>query len=397
MLRHPVRLLPYAGLLFLGACDKSTKPTEEFIPGKVVATVQKFEPEITLKLEADAFALQLTSALDPSRAYSFLFGGTAGFGGDTLDYGYEPEEPIMELFLPGRLAPRGYTMGSFDPFADEPAELFASDKGLGVVSAVEPDGDDIDFFSTSGGTVEVVQADPMSAGQPGRVRARLNLALVEMTQRGPGKRAKGTGTVDGPVWEEILTDADLTLAGAITGRTDRELLEPGGSPSRPTWNFPVSRAGGTDLRSRSWLTLQLARIPATGETVTLQPLPFRGNTTHTDVSGVMLVDYGVRSPGDTLPPEGVIYQSTGGALRVESVAPASSGQRVLRGTLAATLAGRSLRTGQPTGTSIQLSGRVGLVLDPPRSPIFGPGLGSQVGAARVGATRMLLRLLDPPR
>jgi hypothetical protein len=355
-----------AALVVLAACNSdSTRSGDEFVANRVVARVQKADSRQELKLDAPLMGIHVYSALDPSRAFTMLLGADP--------FGESEMGPMLQLIVPGVLTARGYPVGSLDITAEEemsPAEITTT---LGIVVAPEPDGDDMDFFTTTGGTVDVVTADLGSVTRPGRVQARVALDLREFyfdrEPAGYGKQATGKGSLDGPLMQSVASDAEVAFTGAFTGSTRRDLMggmfgeEPGLEPGvRRHWSFTVSTPGSAPRGgSFGYLSLRLGRIPATGQTVRftmVQPDTTWGRPGPADTaSSAELQVIGPGDTPDTLSWDPPTYLSTSGELRVESATA-----QAIRGTLTLTLTEYDFRTGRLGTRTVTASGRVGLSL-----------------------------------
>ena len=358
-----LRTLPAVAVLALAACNgDSTRPGDEFVANRVVARVQKAESGEELKLDAELMGMHVASALDPARAFTLLLGG------DMRDEEM-PGGPMMELFIPGPLAARSYPVGTLDITDDEPPTLDGLTTALATVMAPEEDGDDLDFFTTTGGKVDVVSATAGSGRTPGHVRARVALELREFYfDREPasyGKRATGKGSLDGPVMHTLASDAELAFTGAFTGNTQRDLFDGlfgGGDYGEREWTFFVGSAGRDPyLNPYGQLSIRLSRAPSAGQTVRFGPVApdslfGRGGGSPADTSAAFLyVSGGASERPDTLSMRGAMYLATSGELRVEA---ASSD--VIRGTLTLTFAEYDLRTRAFGPRRVTASGRVGL-------------------------------------
>ncbi len=373
-------LTALAALLALAACEGSSPRTgDEFVANRVVARVQKSESGEELKLDAPLVALQVTSALDPARALTMVIGGDL-FGVDTL----RSLPPMLQLLIPGPLAARGYPVGSLDLTKDELPALDGTSHVLASVVAPEPDGDDVDYFTSTGGSVEVVRADAATGRLPGHLRARVDLQLRELYfDRFPavyGKSATGKGTLDGMMMATLASDADLAFTGAFNGRTPRELLGNvfgGMLGGEREWSFLVAESG----LPAGDLSLRLARIPATGETLRFSPVtPDRLLGPDTASVAMLQLFTELDLGADTVPFRSSLYVSRAGELRVDAATP-----EAIRGTLTLTLAEYN-EAGTPTGRTVSASGRVGLSLQ------GAPGLFNRAPAARsLRATRARLR------
>ena len=355
-----------AALAALAACNSdSTRSGDEFVANRVVARVQKADSRQELKLDAPLMGIHVYSALDPARAFTMLLGGDP--------FGESEMGPMLQMIVPGALTARGYPVGSLDITAEEemsPAEITTT---LGMVVAPEPDGDDMDFFTTTGGTVDVVTADLGSATRPGRVQARVALDLREFyfdrEPAGYGKQATGKGSLDGPLVQSVASDAEVAFTGAFTGSTLRDLMggmfgeEPGLEPGvRRQWSFTVGTPGRAPREgSFGHLSLRLGRIPAAGQTVrftTVQPDTTWRRTGPADTaSSAELQVFTMRETPDTLSWGSPVYLSTSGELRVESATA-----QAIRGTLTLTLTEYDFRTGKLGTRTVTASGRVGLSL-----------------------------------
>ena len=351
-----------AALLALAACNgDSTRAGDEFVANRVVARVQKSGSRQELKLDAPLMALHVYSALDPARGFTMLLGGDP--------YGEAEMGPMLQMIVPGALTARSYPVGSLDITAEEempPSEITTT---LGVVVAQEPDGDDVDFFTTTGGTLDVVTAELGSAARPGRVQARVALDLREFyfdrDPAGYGKQATGKGSLDGPMMQAAASDAELTFAGAFTGSTRRDLFggmfgeEPGMERS---WSFTVGTPGRNPREgSFGHLSLRLGRIPATGQTVRFRMVEpdtswLRTGPADTASSAELQV-FSFSETRDTLSWGPPTYLSTTGELRVESATA-----EAIRGTLTLTLTEYDFRTRKLGTRTVTAAGRVGLAL-----------------------------------
>ena len=365
-----LRILPAAAVLALAACNgDSTRPGDEFVANRVVARVQKAESGEELKLDAELMGLHVASALDASRAFTLLLGGDM-LGGE-MEMG-----PMMELFIPGPLAARSYPVGVLDINADEPPAVDGLTTALAMVVAPEDDGDDMDFFSTTGGSVDVVSAAAASGRTPGHVRARVALDLREFYfDREPityGKRATGKGSLDGPVMHTLASDAEVAFTGAFTGSTRRDLFDGmfGGSPDGREWSFFVG-TGGRDpyFDPYGQLSLALSRTPRAGETLRFAAVapdslfgPGAGSAPDTSAA-FLYVSGGATERPDTLSRGGTLYLSTAGEFRVEAATADA-----LRGTLTLTLAEYDLRTRTFGARRVTAAGRVGLSMS--REPVM---------------------------
>lgn len=357
-----LRILPTAAVMALAACNgDSTRPGDEFVANRVVARVQKAESGEELKLDAELMGVHVASALDAGRAFTLLMGGD--MFREEMAMG-----PMMELFIPGPLAARSYPVGVLDITAEEPPALDGLTTALATVVAPEKDGDDMDFFSTTGGKVDVVSAEAASGKAPGHVRARVALELREFYfDREPityGKRATGKGSLDGPVLHTLASDAEIAFTGAFTGSTRRDLFDGifGGSPDGREWTFFVS-SGGRDpyFDPHGQLSLNLSRTPRAGETlrfaaVSPDSLYRRGGGSAADTSAAFLyVSGGATERPDTLSQRGTLYLSDAGELRVEAATADA-----LRGTLTLTLVEYDIRTRTFGTRRVTATGRVGL-------------------------------------
>lgn len=361
------RSLPtLATLVALAACNNdSTRSGDEFVANRVVARVQKADSRQELKLDAPLMGLHVYSALDAARAFTVLLGG---------DPFQESEMgPMLQMIVPGPLTARSYPVGSLDITAHDemsPAEITTT---LGIVVAPEPDGDDMDFFTTTGGTVNVVTAELGSTKRPGRVQARMALDLREFYfDREPasyGKQATGKGALDGPLMQSVASDAEIAFTGAFTGSTVRDLLggmfgeEPGREPGvRRRWSFMVGTPGRAPREgSFGHLSLRLGRIPATGQTVRfrlVEPDTMFGRTGPADTASSAALQVFTMSHTRETPSAGApLYLSTSGELRVESATA-----EAIRGTLTLTFTEYDFRTRKLGTGTVTASGRVGLGL-----------------------------------
>ena len=376
------RSLPViAAVLALSACEGSSpRAGDEFVANRVVARVQKAESGEELKLDAPLMALQVTSALDADRALTLVIGGDL-FGMDTL----QSMPPMLQLLIPGPPAARTYPVGSLDLTTDEIPVLDGTTSVLASVVAPEPDGDDVDYFTSTGGSVQVVRADAATGRMPGHLRARVDLQLRELYfDRLPavyGKQATGKGALDGMMMATLASDADITFTGAFNGRTPRELLGNvfgGMLGGGREWGFVVAESG----LPAGHLSLRLARIPAAGETLRFSEVaPDRLYGPGTDTMSVAMLQLftGLDLDSDTMPHRSSAYVSRSGELRVDAATP-----EAIRGTLTLTLAEYD-HAGKPTGRAVSASGRVGLSLRE------APGLFNRVPAVRsLRATRARL-------
>jgi hypothetical protein len=364
---HPFRPFPaLAALVALAACNSdSTRSGDEFVPNRVVARVQKADSRQELKLDAPLMGIHVYSALDPERAFTMLLGGDP--------FGESEMGPMLQMIVPGALTARGYPVGSLDITRDEgmsPAEITTT---LGFVVAPEPDGDDMDFFTTTGGTVDVVTAELGSATRPGRVRARVALDLREFyfdrEPAGYGKQATGKGSLDGPLMQTVASDAEVAFTGAFTGSTLRDLMggmygeEPGLQPGvRRHWSFNVGTPGSAPREgSFGHLSLRLGRIPAAGQTVRFTMVEPDTNWVRTGpadtVSSAELQVFTISDTPDTLSWGPPTYLSTAGELRVESATA-----QAIRGTLTLTLTEFDFRTRKLGTRRVTATGRLGLSL-----------------------------------
>ncbi len=356
------RSFSLAALVALAACDNdSTRSGDEFVANRVVARVQKADSRQELKLDAPLMGIHVYSALDPARAFTMLLGGDP--------FGESEMGPMLQMIVPGVLTARSYQVGSLDITEEEemsPAEITTT---LGIVVAPEPDGDDVDFFTTTGGTVDVVTAELGSPARPGRVQARVALDLREFyfdrEPAGYGKQATGKGSLDGPLMQSVASDAELAFTGAFTGSTLRDLFggmfgeEPGMGRQ---WSFNVGTPGrGQREGSFGQLSLRLGRIPATGQTVRftmVAPDTMWGRTGPADTaSSAELQVFTISEMPDTSSWGAPTYLSTSGELRVESATP-----EAIRGTLTLTLTEYDFRTRKLGTRTVTASGRVGLAL-----------------------------------
>lgn len=356
------RSFSLAALVALAACDNdSTRSGDEFVANRVVARVQKADSRQELKLDAPLMGIHVYSALDPARAFTMLLGGDP--------FGESEMGPMLQMIVPGVLTARSYQVGSLDITADEemsPAEITTT---LGIVVAPEPDGDDVDFFTTTGGSLDVVTAELGSTARPGRVQARVALDLREFyfdrEPAGYGKQATGKGSLDGPLMQSVASDAELAFTGAFTGSTLRDLFggmfgeEPGMARH---WSFNVGTPGrGQREGSFGQLSLRLGRIPATGQTVRFTmvvPDTMWGRTGPADTaSSAELQVYTMSETPDTLSWGAPTYLSTSGELRVQSATA-----EAIRGTLTLTLTEYDFRTRRLGTRTVTASGRVGLAL-----------------------------------
>ena len=357
------RSLPtLAALLALAACNNdSTRSGDEFVANRVVARVQKADSRQELKLDAPLMGLHVYSALDPARAFTMLLGGDP-FEGTEMG-------PMLQMIVPGRLTARSYPVGSLDITAEEemsPTEITTT---LGFVVAPEPDGDDVDFFTTRGGTLDVVTAELGSATRPGRVQARVALDLREFyfdrEPAGYGKEATGKGALDGPLMQSVASDAEVAFTGAFTGSTLRDLFggmfreEPG---SGRQWSFAVGTPGRAPREgSFGHLSLRLGRIPAAGQTIRFTMVEpdttFRRTGPADTASSAELQVFTISETRDTLAWGPPVYLSTSGELRAESATA-----EAIRGTLTLTLTEYDFRTRKLGTRTVTASGRVGLAL-----------------------------------
>lgn len=389
------RSLPaIAALLALAACDgnDSPRPGDEFVANRVVARVQKSESGQELKLDAPLMALHVTSALDASRAFSLVIGGDL-MAADTFS-GSMP--PMLQMLIPGALTARTYPVGSLDLTTDDVPSLEGSSTALASVVAPEPDGDDVDFFTSTGGRVDVVKAELTDGPIPGRLRARVNLDLREFYfdrfPAGYGKQATGKGALDGPVMSTLASDADITFTGAFSGRTPRELLANlfgGMMGGEREWGFLVAGPGSTPMDAMGEFSIRLARIPAAGETLrfpAIAPEAIYGPRADTASVAVLRVFTAVPTEPDTLAPRrSLFFVSSAGQLRVDAATP-----QAIRGTLTLTLAEYDMATRKATGRTVTAAGPVGLGL------VDAPMLFNRAPAARsLRATRARLHAALP--
>jgi hypothetical protein len=376
-------LTALAAVLALAACEgDSPRPGDEFVANRVVARVQKAEGE-ELKLDAPLMALQVTSALDASRALTLVVGGDL-LGIDTLTTALPP---MMQVLVPGPLAARTYPVGSLDLSSETLPLLDGTGDALASVAAPEPDGDDVDYFSSTGGSVEVVRVDAGMGRLPGHMRARVRLDLREFHfDRFPavyGKQATATGALDGLLFESLASDADLTFSGAFTGRTPRELLGSmfGGLLGREReWGFLVTSSANQALAAGE-LSLRLARVPGVGETLrfsSVAPDALYGPGADTASVAVLHVFSGTLDGDD--PSTQSMYISSAGQLRVDAATPDA-----IRGTLTLTLAEHDFATGKSTGRTVSATGPVGLSLQE------APGVFNRTPAARAARARFQRR------
>jgi len=373
-----------AALLALAACDNdSTRSGDEFVANRVVARVQKSDSRQELKLDAPLMGLHVISALDPARAFTMLLGGDP--------FGEAEMGPMLQMIVPGPLAARRYPVGTLDITAEEEISPDQLTTALAVVAAPEPDGDDMDFFTTTGGTVDVVTAEAGSSSRPGRVQARVALDLREFyfdrEPAGYGKAATGKGSLDGPLMHSLASDAEIAFTGAFTGSTSRSLLgamfgeEPG---MERQWGFEV----GTPGRSRGEgsfgrLAIRLGRIPGAGQTVRFTMVAPDTMFTRTGpadtASSAELMVFSMNETRDTLSWGAPVFLSTSGELRVESATA-----EAIRGTLTLTLTEYDYRTRGLGTRTVTASGRVGLALLAP-PPFFSRA--PAVQASRAAAKR----------
>lgn len=379
------RSLPtLAALLALAACNgDSTRSGDEFVANRVVARVQKADSRQELKVDAPLMGLHVASALDPSRAFTMLLGGDP--------FGEAEMGPMLQMIVPGPLAARSYPVGKLDITEEEETSPDQLTTVLAMVVAPEPDGDDVDFFTTTGGTVDVVTAEAGSSNRPGRVQARVALDLREFyfdrEPAGYGKAATGKGSLDGPLMHSVASDAELSFAGAFTGSTSRDLFggmfgeEPG---MERHWSFTV----GTPARAPreggfGHLSIRLGRIPGPGQWLRftmVEPDTMYGRTGPADTtSSAVLQVFSMRETPDTLAWGPPTYLSTAGELRVESATA-----EAIRGTLTLTLTEYDFRTRKLGTRTVTASGRVGLALLAP-PPFFSRA--PAVQASRAAAKR----------
>jgi hypothetical protein len=355
--RRRAFLLPLAVLA--GACSEGGGPSEPaveeaFATGRVVARVQR-DAGGELRLDEPVQALHMASVLDPARAVTWVLG--SGRSGGAFD------APMLQLIIPGALSPRAYPAGFFDLVngdgVDDPSAL---PQTLGLVQAGGAGGGAAGFFTTAGGTVQVVGADG-TPGAPGRLRARLDLRVREVRPDRSGYGGQGTarGTLDGPLVFALASDARLSLAGAVSGSTRGEFpldALDGVTAHGRTWTFWVGDQG--------WVELHLGRIPAAGETLPLQLLRRQQvRFDPDDASGAVLIIPDPAAPAD----QGFRafqYVSTAGELRVES-----ADAWAVRGTLTATLQEYDPSTGRLGARTVTATGPVGLVLQEPVFPAGG--------------------------
>lgn len=374
-------LTALAAVLALAACDgNSPRAGDEFVANRVVARVQKSETGEELKLDAPLMALQVTSALDADRALTLVIGGDL-LGIDTLSASIPP---MMQMLIPGTLAARTYPVGSLDLASETLPVLDGTSHALASVVAPEPDGDNVDFFSSTGGSVEVLRADAATGRMPGHMRARVRLDLREFHfDRFPavyGKQATATGALDGMLLASLASDADVTFTGAFTGRTPRELLGNvfGGLMGGPReWGFLVTASGSNPLAAGD-LSIRLARIPGAGETLrfsAVAPDALYGPAADTVNVAVLQV-----FTGDAFSPTQSMYVSSAGQLRVDAAT-----SEAIRGTLTLTLAEYDFATGKTTGRTVSATGPVGLSLQE------APGLFNRSPAARAARARFQRR------
>jgi hypothetical protein len=354
MYRSLLSVPPLLMLATLAACDRDPNGSGgEFKANRVVARVQKEGEAQQLKLDVPLQGMQVTSVLSASRAFTLLIGG------DPEAMEPDQAEPMMQLLVNGPLAVRGYPVLSVDFEAENPLPPGGEPAALGLVAAREPDGDDTDLFVTTGGALDVVEVRAPEASPLGRVRARVDLKLRElsMTTGTLGKPATGKGTLDGPVLQLPGSDAELSFTGAFAGSTVPDLLRSAFDFEPGAWSF--SAQGGTTMAD---FYLRLARIPRAGETVALRfvaPDTLRGTLGSDTASSALLGVY-----GRELQTSGGVFLSTSGELRVES-ADASS----VRGTLTVTLTEYDFATEKLGTRTVTATGRVGLVTQA-ASPFF---------------------------
>jgi hypothetical protein len=357
------RTLPaIAALLALAACDgnDSPRPGDEFVANRVVARVQKSESAKELKLDAPLMALHVTSVLDARRALTLVIGGDM-MAADTFSASM-PQ--MLEMLIPGPLTARTYPVGTLDLANDAPPVLEGSNTALASVAAPEPDGDDVDYFTSTGGSVEVVKAELTDGPIPGRLRARVSLDLREFYfDRFPtsyGKQATGKGALDGPIMSTLASDGDITFTGAFSGRTSRELLPSifGMTRGEREWGFLLAGPGSTPLDPMGELTIRLARIPAAGETLRFAAIDpdaiYRGPDT---ASVAMLHVFSEMGRDSLAPGRSMFFISSAGQLRVEAAT-----REAIRGTLTLTLAEYDYETRRATGRTVTATGPVGLAL-----------------------------------
>lgn len=351
--RSLARLVPFLAVAAFAACGNgggTTDPGEEaFVAGRVVARVDKGGGD--LRLDEPVQALHMASAIDPTRAVTWIVGGQpAGLSA-----------PMLQLLIPGALTPRAYPAGFFDFLddgsVDDPSALPSA---MGLLLAAAPGGANPAFFTSDGGSVQVVSADG-GPGAPGRLQARLDLRMreVRLDREAYGGQATARGTVDGPLVHALASDARLSLAGAVSGTTRGEFpLDAlnGTTGHGRTWTFWMDGAG--------WVELHLGRIPAAGETLALQPLRRSGlDYAPADSSGLVLIIPDDSAPADSLGFRAFRYVSTAGELRVQS-----ADAWAVRGTLTATLREHNPVTGAIGGRTVTATGPVGVVLQEPVFP-----------------------------
>jgi hypothetical protein len=377
-------LTALAAVLALAACEGNSPRTgDEFVANRVVARVQKAETGEELKLDAPLMALQVTSALDASRALTLVVGSDL-LGIDTLT---AELPPMMQMLIPGPLAARTYPVGSLDLTSEMLPLLDGTSHALASVVAPEPDGDDVDFFSSTGGSVEVVRADAGTGRLPGHMRARVRLDLREFHfDRFPavyGKQATATGALDGLLFASLASDADVTFSGAFTGRTPRELLGSvfgGLMGGEREWGFLVTSSVSHELAVGE-LSIRLARVPGVGETLrfsSVAPGALYGPAADTVSVAVLQVFSGTLDGDD--PSTQSMYISSTGQLRVDAATPDA-----IRGTLTLTLAEYDFATGKTTGRTVSATGPVGLSLQE------APGMFNRTPAARAARARFQRR------